>query len=442
MNDYSKDLLRQGIIEAKAGNKDTARRYLDRAIYMSGTHDVLAEAWFWMAEVSNDAAEKRKALENCLALDMQHARARRALALVDGKLKAEEIINPDALPAAPEGARTTDAQRFMCPKCGGRMSFAPDGSQRLVCDYCTRGQNLDTGQTANEKDFIVAMATKRGHGKPLQEQAFHCQGCGAEFILPPKTISSACLYCDSPHVVNLEKAKDLLAPDGIIPYQFNQQRAIQILVEWVERNSLEPEKKVDLPRGLYVPLWTFDIGGAIDYTYEYMENENEPYQRQRQQRKVRRQDSYPVLVDDLPIPGSRKLSGVFVKLLPSFELNAIQPYDPRFLAGMPAEIYDIPMADASLDARSQTYKKYQNELPRFIQNINIVHTSSANLLVDSFKLNLLPVWMTELPFGGREHLLLINGQNGVVASDIQEEKPGEEKEEGGLWDFISDLFES
>jgi hypothetical protein len=54
MEEYSKDLLRSGIIEAKAGNKDIARRYLDRAIYMSGSHNVLAEAWFWMSEVLND----------------------------------------------------------------------------------------------------------------------------------------------------------------------------------------------------------------------------------------------------------------------------------------------------------------------------------------------------------------------------------------------------
>ena len=77
-SDYSKELLRTGIIEAKAGNKETARRYFDRAIYMSGSHDVLAEAWFWMGEITDASPEKRKALENCLSHDLRHARARRA----------------------------------------------------------------------------------------------------------------------------------------------------------------------------------------------------------------------------------------------------------------------------------------------------------------------------------------------------------------------------
>ena len=138
--DYAKELLRSGIIEAKAGSKESARRYLDRAIYMSGSHDVLAEAWFWMGEITDDPVEKRKALENCLSHDMRHSRARRALAILDGKLKADEVINPDKLPAAPNGSRKADADRFMCPKCGGRMSFAPDG-QTLVCEYCTRRSN-------------------------------------------------------------------------------------------------------------------------------------------------------------------------------------------------------------------------------------------------------------------------------------------------------------
>jgi hypothetical protein len=440
--EYAKELLRSGIIEAKAGSKTSARRYLDRAIYMSGSSDVLAEAWFWMGEITDDPADKRKALENCLANDMRHARARRSLAILDGKLKADEVVNPDKLPAVSNGQRKAEADRFMCPKCGGRMSFAPDG-QTLVCDYCTRGQVLGINSNeAEEKDFIVAMATARGHGKPLQEQVFHCNGCGAEFILPPKQISASCVYCDSPYVVNLEKNKDLLAPDGIIPHVFDQRRAIKLLIDWVEGNGFKPERQVDLPRGLYLPMWTFDIGGGVDYTYEVLASENEMFGRGNTQKKVvHHSDQYPVMVDDLPLPASRKTSAVFLKMIPSFDLKAIKPYDARFLASWPAEIYDVPMADASLDARSQTFAKFKRDLPHLVNNANIIHTSSANLVIESFKLNLLPVWMTELPFDGREHLVLINGQNGEVASDIQvAAQEEEETEKGGLMDFLADLL--
>ncbi|MCX6057071.1 MAG: hypothetical protein NTW69_02825 [Chloroflexi bacterium] len=442
MEDYSKDLLRSGIIEAKSGNQESARRYLDRAIYMTSSHDVLAEAWFWMGEVTVDPLEKRKALENCLSHDLRHARARRSLAILDGKLKADEVIDPDNLPAAPEGLRRVNADRFMCPKCGGRMAFAPDG-QTLVCDYCSRNQvvGANTQQYADEKDFIIAMATSRGHGKPLQEQVFHCNGCGAEFILPPLQISASCVYCDSPHVINLEKTKDLLAPDGIIPHAFDQKQATKLLVDWVESNNIKPEKKVGLPRGLYLPLWTFDIGGVIDYTGEMIEYEDQLFAKRGEKKVTRITDQYPIMVDDLPLPASRKLSAVFLKLIPAFNMKTIQPYDPRFLASWPAEIYDVPMADASLDARSQAYARYKDKLPHLLNGMNIVHTSSSNLVVESFKLNLLPVWMTELPFDGRKHLVLVNGQSGVVASDVPDKtQKQEESEKGGLMGFLSDLL--
>jgi tetratricopeptide (TPR) repeat protein len=123
-SNYDKELLRSGIIDAKTGNRESARRYLDRAIYISNDHDVLAEAWFWMSEVLDDKQEKRKALENCLAHDLRHARARRSLAILDGKLKANEIINPDKLPLASEGLHAANAERYMCPKCGERKGFS------------------------------------------------------------------------------------------------------------------------------------------------------------------------------------------------------------------------------------------------------------------------------------------------------------------------------
>lgn len=436
-SDYSKELLRTGIIEAKTGDKDVARRYLDRAIYMSGSHDVLAEAWFWMSEVTKEPVEKRKALENCLSHDLHHARARRALAILDGKLKPDEVIDPDKLPAAPDGLRSAEADRFMCPKCGGRMSFSPDGSS-LVCEYCTRQNSLGLKKSDQEKDFIVAMATLKGHGRPLQEQVFHCNGCGAEFILPPRQISANCAYCDSPYVVNLENTKDLLAPNSILPHAFDQKHATRLLIDWVNGNGIQPEKKVDLPRGLYLPMWTFDIGGEIDYTAEVVEYEDDsPFSSRPERKIVRINDKYPVMVNDLPLPASRKLSGVFMKLIPSFELSALKPYDPRFLASWLAEVYDIPMADASLDARSQAFAAVKRRMPHLLNGQNILRSSSAGIMVESFKLVLLPVWMTELPFGGREHLLLINGQSGLIASDLPEK---ENEEEGGLFGFLADLL--
>jgi hypothetical protein len=49
---------------------------------------------------------------------------------------------------------------------------------------------------------------------------------------------------------------------------------------------------------------------------------------------------------------------------------------------------------------------------------------------------LLPVWVTEILFGGREHLVLINGHNGMVASDL----PEKANKSGGLMEYLADLL--
>ena len=237
-------------------------------------------------------------------------------------------------------------------------------------------------------------------------------------------------------MVSYEKTSDIIAPNSILPFAFDQKRATRLLIEWVEKNNIKPEKKVDLPRGVYLPMWTFDIGGEIDYTGEIVEYEDESYNNRRERKVTRVEDKYPIMVNDLALPASRKLSQVFMRLLPTFDLSALKEYDPRYLASWLAELYDVPMADASLDARSIAFKKLKKQLPHLLGGINIVRASSANMLVESFKLVLLPVWLTELPFDGREHLVLINGQSGAITSDL----PEKEEEQGGLFDFLADLL--
>jgi hypothetical protein len=45
--------------------------------------------------------------------------------------------------------------------------------------------------------------------------------------------------------------------------------------------------------------------------------------------------------------------------------------------------------------------------------------------------------MTELAFGGRQHLVLINGWNGTVASDI----PDQSERSGGLMEWLGELLD-
>ncbi len=408
---HDNELVQEAYINLKTGDRAAARRYAERALLTVDDVETRVKASFILSQVTDDPKEKRDLLETVLAYDRTHAEARRALAILDGKLKPEDIVDADNLPA--QSTEQARADRFTCPKCGARRVFAPDGHS-LLCENCGYNDSLVMDGEAGESDFFTAMATAKGHRKPVAMQVFHCQGCGAEFILALGVISATCAYCDSPHVVRLGQSRELIEPEGVIPHAFTQKQAIQLLVKWVEQNKLKPGRKVDFPRGVYLPLWTFDLGGAIRYSGNMVETDDDPFG-QRQRRVVRMTDEYPVLVNDWPIPASQKIVARFARLLPTFDLTAVKPYDPRYLADWPAEVYDISMSNASLEARSQVFAQYRERLPsEQLSQLTNINLSSAGMAIESFKLVLLPVWMTEIPLDGKTLPLLINGQNGKI----------------------------
>ena len=269
--EFDNDLLQEGILHFKAQEFEAARNYIERALENADDLQTRAQANYYLSRLTDDPLQKRKFLEETLAIDMSHAEARRALAILDGKLDPAEIVNPDALPAPAAGTVTVQADRFACPKCGGRMVYAPDGVS-LVCENCQRTQHISSGVAGEEQDFFVAMANGKGFRKTVSMKSFKCQGCGANFLLAPQEISATCAYCGSVHVIAMNEMRDLVEPDGIVPMAFEQKQAVQYLLQWVKKNRLNPQGQVSAPRGLYLPVWVFDITGNIPWNGRVIRN--------------------------------------------------------------------------------------------------------------------------------------------------------------------------
>ncbi|HVM71288.1 MAG TPA: hypothetical protein VMT91_05980 [Anaerolineales bacterium] len=407
--DYDDDLLREGIFHYKVKEYDAARNYIERALENADDMQTRAEACYYMGLLTDDPSLKRKYFEESLAIDMTNAEARRALAILDGKLKPDAIVDADKLPAPATGTETVQADRFTCPKCGGRMVYSPDGTS-LICEYCNRNQRLSTSSANGEQDFIVAMADGAGQRSPVATQTFKCQGCGATFMLAPDQISATCAYCGSVHVVAMDEKQPMIQPDSILPMAMDQRQAAWYLVRWVENNKITPQEQVQAPRGLYLPAWSFDIIGSIPWNG-----------------MIRRNKQYvPVSGDagtnfnDVRILGSRKLADLMVKALPEFDLAHATAYDPRFLAGWMADVYDLPMAEASLDARQVAVEHVRSTISLEQGLVENLSYTTAGIMVSGFRLILVPAWVTEIKFQDRSWRVLINGRTGSVHSEIPE----------------------
>ncbi len=178
MSDSVRDLLVRGIAAAKANDKDEARFYLEWALRLDPSTDQTVDACFWLSEVCEDPFEKRNYLEEVLINQPNHYRARRSLAILDGRLDPNDIVDPDQLTHTQlVNQAPFQAQRFVCPNCGGRLTYSPDGKS-LVCEYCqAREQPGKPQEIENEQDFTITLATARGHTKP-QSTSSNRPKCG------------------------------------------------------------------------------------------------------------------------------------------------------------------------------------------------------------------------------------------------------------------------
>jgi hypothetical protein len=416
MTEYDDELLQQGIFHFKAKEFEAARRYCERALAVADDYTTRVHANYYLSLMENDPKKKRNYLEEILAIDPGHAEARRELAILDGRLRPEEIVNPDALTPQAAGTVNAQADRFTCPKCGGRMTYAPDG-RSLVCEYCNRTQNLGNVR-AQEQDFFAAMATSKGHRAPVATQVFHCQGCGAEFVLSAEEMTASCAYCGSAHVTRQQR--ELSTPDSIIPMTVDQHAATYALVGWVEKNSIKPAAKVDIPRGFYLPVWTFDLLGSIPWKgFVY-----------RDKKRVPVSGEEPVSLSGTGVPASKKLADILSGLLSGYNFYSAVAYDPRYLAGWPVQVYEVPLSDAALNARESVVNDFRYKL--FHDNGQIMDLSyqTAGVSISAFNLVLIPLWLTEVPVEDRMLRVFINGATGMVYGDAPKR---------GLTGWIEDL---
>ena len=106
--------------------------------------------------------------------------------------------------------------------------------------------------------------------------------------------------------------------------------------------------------------------------------------------------------------------------LTPWDLSALTPYNPEFLAGFQAEGYTVNLAAGHDEAQDRMSAVILQDVRRDIggdeQRVHDVDTDWSD---ETFKHILLPVWMAAYRYGGKSYRFLVNGQTG----EVQGERP-------------------
>lgn len=326
---------------------------------------------------------------------------------------------------------------FPCKSCGANLQFEP-GAADLVCPYCNRTNHIpQSEEEVEELDFESALA--RGADRlEVETMSVRCGGCGAQQTLEPNVTAARCAFCDNPLVLQAEATRQI-QPKALLPFAVERKQAEAAFEKWLSSlwfapNDLARRARTGSIDGVYIPFWTYDCQTESYYRGErgehYYETETYTEEEDGEQvtktREIQRTAWYPAQgcvwegFDDVLVLASESLPRPLTDALQPWDLEALVPYDDRYLAGFRTECYQIDLPGGFEVAKDVMEGHIRTAVRRDIggdeQRVHNVRTRHYDV---TFKHVLLPLWISAYRYADKPFRFVINARTG----EVQGERP-------------------
>ncbi|MGM9998622.1 MAG: hypothetical protein ACI38Q_04420 [Candidatus Bruticola sp.] len=365
-------------------------------------------------------------------------------------------------------AQTVSKTDQKCPNCGGPMTFSPS-SGKMVCDYCEYEEEVKkdsssapiqaaaagtAGATAaathdvsdqGQRSAVRVKNNRSGNiipGIPIEhtpEQAntnwgdekkvVKCKSCGATAVYDAKQISDTCPYCDST-LVTQEDENKVMAPQGIIPFSVDKEKADKEFRSWIKGlwfapNDLHKRASKGEINGVYAPYWSYDTASKAKYKGEYGIEHKKIDKNGNTHTKI---DWHPTTgslstqFDDKLILSAEKKNAELIKGIEPFDMKGCKEYRPEYVAGFISERYSKGVSECWEHAQKELKEELKQMAEEDIQSRHNTSHSRISTLDASFydtyyKYILLPMWLSSYKYKGSVYHFVINGQTGTVSGD-------------------------
>lgn len=321
----------------------------------------------------------------------------------------------------PEDADQQEIVNFRCPNCDSATAYSTDDGG-LTCTYCgyhEAPQVEVVGRRAAEFEFTVETMQRAMHGWGQARKELVCQGCAAHTTLSEEMLTHTCPFCGSNKVVQMKAAQDALRPRFLVPFTVTTDECRRTMAGWLGDSWMLPRGLQRLGRSteftpIYIPFWTFDSRAQATWRAEVAKRRR----RGNKTETVWRWENGRVnlFYDDVPVAGTGKLSRLLLEQVDAYDLQALVPYKPEFLAGLRAQAYDVTLEDAWTQARQRmrlhTKKQCQNQASsQRMRNFSM----NLDFSEESWRYILLPLYLAVYRYGHDSYQVLINGQTGAIA---------------------------
>lgn len=328
-------------------------------------------------------------------------------------------------------------QEYKCPCCDGAIAF--DSSvQKMKCPYCDTEFELETissynneiNQTPQEDMTWEDPSSSWNAGEEESLCGYVCSSCGGEIVCDEHTAATACPYCGSP-VVMTGRLSGSLKPDLVIPFQLDKKAAKEALKQHYQGKKLLPkifmdENHIDEIKGVYVPFWLFDADADADMRFrgtrirhwsdsQYNYTETSYYAILRSGR---------IGFNQVPVDGSSKMADDLMESIEPFDLSQAVDFQTAYLAGYLADKYDIDSAHSINRANERIRTSTANAFASTVLGYTSVMPESSSIRLKDGKVRyaLLPVWLLNTSWNGKNYIFAMNGQTGRMVGDLPMDK--------------------
>ena len=353
----------------------------------------------------------------------------------------------------------TQVTNYQCPACTGPLHYSAK-SGKLACDYC--GSSFDVAEIEAlyaRKEAEAAAAKQAADAKAEAAQAakaeaaeaaaasggwdtsdlsrdwgaeadglrvYSCPSCGAELICEESTAATSCPYCGNPTVVP-GQFSGALRPDFIVPFKLSKEDAVKALKSHYKGKFFLPksftgENHVQEIRGIYVPFWMFDGEAEGDAHYEaarsrtYRSGDYEITE-------TKHYDVYragTVTFEKVPVDASSKMPDGHMDSIEPYDYKELKPFSTAYLPGFLADKFDVTVEQSRQRADQRCEGTLASALRGTVKRYDlcVLRESSVHLRRGKVHYALMPVWMLNTKWHGKDFLLAMNGQTGKLVGDL------------------------
>ena len=256
--------------------------------------------------------------------------------------------------------------------------------------------------------------------------SYTCPSCGAELICDATTAATSCPYCGNPSIVP-GQFSGMLKPDYVIPFKLSKEDAIKALKAHYNGKPFLPKafkskNHIEEIKGVYVPFWLFDGKAEGNITYEATRT------------RVYRSGDYEVTETDhfhvyragslsferIPVDAASKMPDDHMDSIEPFDYSELKPFSTAYLPGFLADKYDVSVEDSQERADRRCRETLENSLRDTVHGYTSCVPITKNIHLKRGKVHyaLLPVWMLNTKWDGKDFLFAMNGQTGRLVGDL------------------------